>query len=67
MVLKTRIGQTIRLIDQDTNRELGQITRIQPSHLHEVLLGFEFLPEIQILRDSLLDGKESGNGKKQHA
>lgn len=66
LVLKTRIGQVIRLFDKDRNIELGQISRLKPhSTPHEVLLGFDLSPNIQILRDSLLNGKETSNDQKQ--
>lgn len=67
LVLQVNLGETIKFIDAANGKELGEITRLKPKpqYPNEVLLGFEFPPEIKILRNSLITGsKDSQDGKK---
>ena len=66
LVLGIRTGQSIRLIDRETNQELGIITRIRPRRpdTDKALMGFDFSESIQIIRDTLTDGKETGSGQQ---
>lgn len=67
LILKLNIGKAVRLIDKDKSRDLGEVTRLRPhpNRPGEVLLGFDMLPSIQVLRESLLNGKETENVNSQ--
>lgn len=66
LIIKLKPGSKIRLFDKENSVELGEITRLapQPNHQHEVLFGFAFPDNIKILRDSLINGKDT-NGNQQ--
>jgi len=68
LIIKFNTGQIVRLFDTKNSVELGKITRLKPSpnNPHGVLLGFDFLDSVQILRDSLLNGKETNGNVKNH-
>ena len=67
LIIKLKAGARVRLFDKEKSVELGEISRIEPkpNNQGEVLFGFDFPDNIQILRDTLLNGKDTGNDHNQ--
>jgi len=69
LVLGLKDGDSVRLIDESKNLEIGVVKRIQPRRPipDVVLIGFDFPDEVRIVRDSLVvAGKDTPNGRKHN-
>ena len=60
LFLEIRVGESVTMINTVEGSELGKIVRIKPHRTNgnKLLLGFDFPQSIQIVRGSLMAGKE---------